>query len=195
MLPLKGCTSDGTRPSGITRSRASAPSTSMLARVVSKWLLFGTTSPGRQDRVEQDALGRAPLVRRDDVAESGEVLHDRLEAVERAAAGVRLVALHQRAPLRRRHRAGPRVREQVDEHVVAAQAGRRCRRPPPARDAASASSVKWRASTDLMRNGSMMVLNGIADARLPPAASSRRAAACGTCRGPRGRCGWRRPGP
>ena len=64
---------DGTRPSAITRSRASAPSTSMLARVVSKWLLLGTISPGCSMRVEQDALGGAPLVRRDDVREAGEV--------------------------------------------------------------------------------------------------------------------------
>ena len=120
-LPLKGWTSDGTRPSGITRSRASAPSTSTLARVVSKWLLLGTTSPERQDRLEEDPLGRAPLVRGDDVAKPGEVLHDGLEAIKRSAAGVRLVALHQRAPLRRRHRAGAGVGEQIDQDVVAAQ--------------------------------------------------------------------------
>ena len=35
-LPLNGCTSDGTRPSGITRSSASQSSFSILARVVSK---------------------------------------------------------------------------------------------------------------------------------------------------------------
>ncbi len=44
-LPLNGWTSAGTRPSAITRSRASHASTSMFARVVSKWLLFGTTWP------------------------------------------------------------------------------------------------------------------------------------------------------
>ncbi len=45
MLPLNGWTAEGTRPSAMTRSRASASSTSTFARVVSKWLLFGTTSP------------------------------------------------------------------------------------------------------------------------------------------------------
>ncbi len=84
-------------------------------------VVVGDDVAGLQDRVEEDALGRPPLMRRDDVAKTGEVLHDGLKAVERAAAGVRLVALHQGAPLRRRHRAGARVGEQVDEHVVAAQ--------------------------------------------------------------------------
>ena len=46
MLPLNGCSDDGSRPSGITRSIASAPVASTFARVVSKWVLFGTTLPG-----------------------------------------------------------------------------------------------------------------------------------------------------
>ena len=37
---------EGTVPSRMTRSLASTPSTSMLARVVSKWLLLGTIWPG-----------------------------------------------------------------------------------------------------------------------------------------------------
>ena len=148
------------RPSAITRSRASAPSTSMLARVVSKWLLFGTMSPGLQHRVEQDALGGASLVRRDDVREAGEVLDDVAEAVERAAARVRLVALHQRAPLRRRHRAGAGVGEQIDRARRRRAAGRRC--APAASSASTRSSrrVNLSASTDLMRNGSMMRVEG-----------------------------------
>jgi hypothetical protein len=77
---------------------------------------------GLQDRMKEDAFGRAALVGGDDVLEAGQVAHDRLEPVEGAAAGVRLVALHQRAPLRRRHRAGPRVCQQVDQDVLGAQA-------------------------------------------------------------------------
>ena len=74
MLPLNGCTSARDRaPRGSTRSTASAPATSMLARVVSKWVLLGTTSPGCRIAVEQDALGGAALVRRDDVLEAGDV--------------------------------------------------------------------------------------------------------------------------
>ncbi len=46
MFPLKGWMSDGTFPSAMTRSRASAPSTSMFARVVSKCVLLGMTIPG-----------------------------------------------------------------------------------------------------------------------------------------------------
>jgi hypothetical protein len=46
MFPLNGCRDDGTRPSAITRSTASAPVNSTFARVVSKCVLFGTTLPG-----------------------------------------------------------------------------------------------------------------------------------------------------
>ena len=45
MFPLNGCRAAGIRPSGITRSRASALQNSMLARVVSKCVLLGTTCP------------------------------------------------------------------------------------------------------------------------------------------------------
>ena len=38
--------SDGSRASGIGRSTASAPVNSTLARVVSKWVLFGIDLPG-----------------------------------------------------------------------------------------------------------------------------------------------------
>ena len=96
---------------------------------------WGRPRPASSTAVEQDALGGAALVRRDDVAEAGQVLDHVAEAVEGAAPGVRLVALHDRAPLRRRHRAGAGVGQQVDEHVLRAQAGRRCSPPPrgPAR--------------------------------------------------------------
>ncbi len=46
MLPLNGWSAAGSRPSGITRSRASAPVDSTFARVVSKCVLLGTTFPG-----------------------------------------------------------------------------------------------------------------------------------------------------
>ena len=45
MLPLNGARSDGSSPSRTTRSTASAPACSAFARVVSKCVLFGTTSP------------------------------------------------------------------------------------------------------------------------------------------------------
>ena len=45
MLPLKGKSDSGSASSSQGRSRASAPLDSTLARVVSKWLLLGTTSP------------------------------------------------------------------------------------------------------------------------------------------------------
>ena len=65
----------------MTRSTASAPVYSTFARVVSKWVLFGTTLPGAADDAEQDLLGGPALVGRDDVAEREECL-DRLEERE-----------------------------------------------------------------------------------------------------------------
>jgi hypothetical protein len=44
----------------------------MLARVVSKWVLLGTTWPFLHMTVKEDALGGAALVGGDDVAEAGE---------------------------------------------------------------------------------------------------------------------------
>ena len=46
MLPLNGWIAAGSRPSAMTRSTASAPVASTFARVVSKWVLLGTTTPG-----------------------------------------------------------------------------------------------------------------------------------------------------
>ncbi len=46
MLPLNGWMVAGSRPTGMGRSTASAPVNSTLARVVSKWVLLGTTVPG-----------------------------------------------------------------------------------------------------------------------------------------------------
>ena len=45
-MPLKGWMVAGSRPSAMGRSTASAPVNSTLARVVSKWVLLGTTLPG-----------------------------------------------------------------------------------------------------------------------------------------------------
>ena len=70
---------------------------------------------------EEDALGGAALVCGDDVLEAGDLLHRLFEAVERAAAGVALIPAHHAGPLRRRHRAGAAVGQQIDQHVVGAQ--------------------------------------------------------------------------
>jgi len=45
----------------------------MLARVVSKWVLLGTTWPGAHITVK-GCVRPPPLVGRDDVAEAGQVL-------------------------------------------------------------------------------------------------------------------------
>ncbi len=70
------------------------------------------------EHAEQDLLGGPTLVRRDDVREREQLL-DRLEEhVPRRRAGVRLVAVLDRRPLVAAHRAGARVGQQVDEHVL-----------------------------------------------------------------------------
>ena len=45
MLPLKGCSDSGSRPSRMTRSSAVPSSNSMFARVVSKWQFDGIAEP------------------------------------------------------------------------------------------------------------------------------------------------------
>jgi len=65
-----------------------------------------------QRGMKEDALRSAALMGGDDVFESREIADDVLEPLVRSRAGVRLVALHQRAPLRRRHRAGAGVGEE-----------------------------------------------------------------------------------
>ena len=118
MLPLNGWIACGSPPSGMTRSTASAPVNSTLARVVSKCVLLGMTLSGPPSDAEQDLLGGATLVRGDDVREREQLL-DRLEEhVPRRRAGVRLVAVLDRRPLVAAHRAGARVGQQVDEHVL-----------------------------------------------------------------------------
>ena len=67
---------------------------------------------------EQDALGGAALVRGDDVLVAEDVLDGVAETIEAAAAGVALVAFHDRRPLMRGHGAGAGVGEQIDEHIV-----------------------------------------------------------------------------
>ena len=54
----------------------------MLARVVSKWMLFGTKSPFLTSVLEQDPLGRPSLVGGDDVGESEDVPDGVLEVEE-----------------------------------------------------------------------------------------------------------------
>ncbi len=90
----------------------------MLARVVSKCVLLGTTSPFLQHHAEQDALRRAPLVRRDHVLVAEDILHGIAKVVEAAAAGIALVAQHDGCPLPRRHRSRARIGQQVDKHIV-----------------------------------------------------------------------------
>ncbi len=70
---------------------------------------------------EEDRLGRATLVGWDDVGEGHQILHRRLKAKERGAAGVALISGKQRRLLRRAHGAGPAIGQQVNENVVGPQ--------------------------------------------------------------------------
>ena len=67
---------------------------------------------------EQDALGGAALVSGNHVPVAEDVLHRIAEPVEASAAGVTLVALHDRRPLVRGHGPGAGVGQQVDQHIV-----------------------------------------------------------------------------
>jgi hypothetical protein len=96
-------------------------------------------------------------MRRDDVVEREQLLNGGEKAVPRRRARVALVAVLDGRPLVARHRARPRVREEVDQHLVrgqleevestAATAARR-----------SSSVVSRSGSTEWIRNGSMIVL-------------------------------------
>jgi hypothetical protein len=70
---------------------------------------------------EQHPLGRAALVRGHEVLHAGDVADHGFQAKEAARPGVALVAFHDGAPLARRHRAGARIGEPVDQHVIGAQ--------------------------------------------------------------------------
>ena len=83
----------------MTRSTASAPVYSMFARVVSKWVLFGTTRPGPPDHAEEDLLRGATLVGREDVRGTGTDRCTLLEPEPRRRTGVRLVAALDARPL------------------------------------------------------------------------------------------------
>ena len=94
---------------------------STFARVVSKWVLFGTTLPVAAEDAEEDPLGGAALVGRDDVLEREQLADGVAEDEVRRRAGVGLVAVLDRRPLVAAHRAGARVGQQVDQHVARVQ--------------------------------------------------------------------------
>ena len=70
------------------------------------------------DDAEQDLLRCAPLVGGDHVLEREERLHALQEPVPGRRSRVALVAALDARPLRGRHRAGARIGQQVDEHVI-----------------------------------------------------------------------------
>jgi hypothetical protein len=73
------------------------------------------------DDREEDLLRGAALMGRDDVLEREERLDAFEEGEPGRRAGVAFVAVLDRCPLIARHRAGPAVREEVDEDVVGVQ--------------------------------------------------------------------------
>ena len=70
MFPLNGWRV-GALPSGDHEVHAAAPLASMFARVVSKWVLYGTTLPGPPSTENRIRSAAAALVGRDHVVEAG----------------------------------------------------------------------------------------------------------------------------
>ncbi len=73
------------------------------------------------DGGEQHLFSGAPLVRRHKVLHAGDALNDGLQPVKTARPGVAFVAFHDGAPLARRHRAGARIGQPVDQHIFSAE--------------------------------------------------------------------------
>src|SRR2546426_1143124 len=95
MLPLNGWRDCGCLPSGMTRFIEATGAGRVEMRVV------GHDLPLAADGREEDALGGAALVRRNDVDVAGQVFDRRFEPIEAVGAGVRVVAAHYRGPLLR----------------------------------------------------------------------------------------------
>ena len=70
---------------------------------------------------EENALGGAALVGRDDVLVAEDILNGSAELLEAAAAGITLVAFHHGGPLVGGHGASAGIGEQVDEDIVGGQ--------------------------------------------------------------------------
>ena len=83
--------------------------------------VVGNDLAGARDDREENALRRAALVRRDDVAERKELLHRLEETEPRRRPRVALVPVLDRGPLVARHGAGPRIGQEIDEHVLGAE--------------------------------------------------------------------------
>jgi hypothetical protein len=73
---------------------------------------------GAAEHGEQDLLGGAALVGRNDVPEREEISYRFLELVERRRPGIALVAVLYGSPLVTAHRACARVSEEIDQNVV-----------------------------------------------------------------------------
>eukprot|EP00414_Alexandrium_minutum_P000745 CAMPEP_0113820318 /NCGR_PEP_ID=MMETSP0328-20130328/1180_1 /TAXON_ID=39455 /ORGANISM="Alexandrium minutum" /LENGTH=513 /DNA_ID=CAMNT_0000788253 /DNA_START=214 /DNA_END=1753 /DNA_ORIENTATION=- /assembly_acc=CAM_ASM_000350 len=106
---------------------------------------------------EEQPLGGAPLVGREEVLEAGDLLHGLLEAVPGAGLRVGLVAPHHRRPLILGHGAGAAVCHEVDGDLVAADL-EEVEVGIPQSCLSVLSGKDGKASTILMRNGSMIVL-------------------------------------
>ena len=117
-LPLNGWIAVGSRPFGDDQvERLGAGRLDVGAGRV-EMRVVGDDLPRPADHREQDLLGRAALVGRDDVAEREELLDGLEEGEPRGRPGVRLVAVLDGRPLVAAHRAGPRIRQEVDQDVV-----------------------------------------------------------------------------
>ena len=125
-----------------------------------KYMLPGTWSPGLMSVWRDEVLRAAALVGGHDVAVAVVALDRRLQVVEVAAPGVRLVAEHHPGPLAVAHRGRAGVREQVDVDVVRAE--------QEGVVARLAQGALARSSRAIIRSGStILIFHGSAQERRP----------------------------
>ncbi len=121
MLPLNGCRAAGWRASGNRQIHGFGPHKFNVGARGVEVRVIGNHIALLAHHAEQNALGRATLVRGDHMLVAEDVLDGVAKMVEAPAAGIALVAQHDGRPLLRRHRAGARIGEQVDQHIVSRQ--------------------------------------------------------------------------
>ena len=125
----------GSWASSMMTSTKVPPASSWCRRVVVKYMLPGTWSPGLMSIWLMRMLGAAALVGGDEVAVAVVALDGLLEVVEVAAAGVGLVAQHHAGPLPVAHGRG-----------AASRSAGRCRRPRSAAGTCCSRPRRWRRS-------------------------------------------------
>src|SRR5690606_6317130 len=169
-VPLERVIGGGVRPSGITRSTASAPVASTLARVVSKWVLDGTTFPAPPRTLKMIFSAARPwwvgmtcFRGQSDLTASSNLNHDGEPAYDSSPLCIPAHCSLDIAPVPESVSRSIRTSSLLSEKRLYQAASMAALR--------SASVVMRSGSTEWMRNGSMIVFGTI------PAVSVRRRSA------------------